>query len=322
MMMRKKGGVYQGILVFGKDEFSDLKPLYREETKMNSRKQIILAVSLIVALVLTGVAYAETTLEKCKRQGYVTVAFANEKPAAYADSHGKLTGRAVEVCRVVFTRIGIPEMQGMLTQWGSLIPSLLAKRVDAVTADMYIKPARCKKVAFSEPISKYGEALAVKKGNPKKLHSLEDIAANPQAKLAVISGGAVEYEYARAVGVPDDRILRVPDPTSGMAALQAGRVDAFCHPRQTIIDLVKVSKDPNLEVASPYTDPVIDGKVVVDYGATAFRQEDTAIREAFNRELKKFIASGEMTALYKEWGVGEEDVPEDHINTKDICAGK
>jgi polar amino acid transport system substrate-binding protein len=289
---------------------------------MSSGKQIILAVGLVMAIILSGIAHAETTLEKCQREGYITVAFANEKPAAYADTHGKLTGRAVEVSRVVFTRIGIAEMQGMLTQWGSLIPSLLAKRVDAITADMYIKPARCKKVSFSEPISKYGEGLAVKKGNPKKLHSLEDIAANPEAKLAVISGGAVEYQYARAVGVPDSRILRVPDPASGMAALQAGRVDAFCHPRQTIKDMVKTANDPNLEVASPYTDPVIDGKVVVDYGATAFRQEDTALKEAYNRELKKFIKSGEMAALYIKWKVGAEEVPEDHVNTKDICLGK
>lgn len=283
-------------------------------------------VFLIAAMVTFGLlvvhANAETTLEKCKRQGYVTVAFANEKPAAYLDTQGKLTGRAVEVNRVCFTRIGIPEMRGVLVQWGALIPSLLSKRVDAVTADMYIKPNRCKKVAFSEPISKYGEGLAVKKGNPLKLHSLEDIAANPKAKLAVISGGAVEYKYARAVGVPDSRILRVPDTGSGLAALQAGRVDAMCHPKQTIIDAVKTTNDPNLEVASPYTDPVINGKTVVDHGATAFRQEDNSLREAFNKELKKFIKSGEMAALYKEWGVGEEDVPKDDVTTKDICAGK
>ena len=33
-----------------------------------------------------------TTLEKVKKQGYVTVGFANEKPYAYTTTDGELTG--------------------------------------------------------------------------------------------------------------------------------------------------------------------------------------------------------------------------------------
>lgn len=84
----------------------------------------------------------ETTLEKAQREGYVTIGFANEKPYAYQTVEGELTGEAVEVARAVLENLGIGEMRGVLTEFGSLIPGLQAKRFDMVTAGMFITPDR------------------------------------------------------------------------------------------------------------------------------------------------------------------------------------
>lgn len=105
----------------------------------------------------------KTTLEKAREQGYVTVGFANEKPYAYATPDGKLTGEAVEVARAVLKNLGIHEMKGVLTEFGSLIPGLQAKQFDIITAGMYITPERAKEVVFADPEYSIGEALAVKK---------------------------------------------------------------------------------------------------------------------------------------------------------------
>lgn len=41
-----------------------------------------------------GTSPQETALDKARREGYVTVGFANEKPYAYATPDGQLTGEA------------------------------------------------------------------------------------------------------------------------------------------------------------------------------------------------------------------------------------
>ena len=102
---------------------------------------------LVLSLVAFGLAQSqsevfaqdeETTLERVQREGVVRVGFANENPYAYAELDGTLTGEAVEVARTVFERLGIPEMEGVLTEFGSLIPGLQAGRFDVITAGMYM----------------------------------------------------------------------------------------------------------------------------------------------------------------------------------------
>ncbi|WP_201035689.1 transporter substrate-binding domain-containing protein [Thermoanaerobacter sp. YS13] len=58
------------------------------------------------------------------------IGFANEKPYAYKDDNGQLTGEAVEIAKVIFERLGIKKIHGELTEFGSLISGLKAKRFD------------------------------------------------------------------------------------------------------------------------------------------------------------------------------------------------
>ena len=113
------------------------------------RRQTLLKVWLwgVMAVALTTLpaltATAETTLEKARQQGYIRVGFANEAPFGYATPDGKLTGEAPEVAKAVLTRMGIAEVDGVLTEFGSLIPGLKAGRFDIIAAGMFITPKRC-----------------------------------------------------------------------------------------------------------------------------------------------------------------------------------
>lgn len=255
-------------------------------------------------------AVSESTLEKASREGVVTVGFANEKPYAYATADGKLTGEAVEIARVVLKNMGINEMQGVLTEFGSLIPGLKAERFDMITAGMFITPARAKEVAFADPEYSIGEALAVKPGNPKGLRSYKDIAAQPDVKVAVM-GGAIENEYLLKSGVSRDQIVTVPDNPSAIAALESGRVDAITMTGPSLQALLDVAPDAKLERVMDFEQPVIDGKSVRGYGATAFRLEDEDFRQAFNLELKKLKESGELLKILQQFGFTEQELPGD-----------
>ncbi|GEC89234.1 ectoine/hydroxyectoine ABC transporter substrate-binding protein EhuB [Brevibacillus brevis] len=252
----------------------------------------------------------QDTLKKAKSQGFVTVGFANEKPYAYATPDGKLTGEAVEVARVILKRMGINEMNGVLTEFGSLIPGLKAKRFDIITAGMYITPKRAQEVAFANPEYSIGEALAVKKGNPLGLKSYKDIAAKPQAKVAVMSGG-IETEYLEKSGVKKEQMVLVPDQPSAIAALQAGRADAITMTGPSLQAMLESAKDDQLERVMDFVQPEIEGKSVRGYGAAAFRKEDEAFVKAYNEELQKLKESGELLEILKPFGFTEQELPGD-----------
>nr|WP_166238360.1 ectoine/hydroxyectoine ABC transporter substrate-binding protein EhuB [Paenibacillus turpanensis] len=250
------------------------------------------------------------TLKKAIEQGYIKVGFANEKPYAYKDKDGKLTGEAVEIARNILTKLGVKEMRGELTEFGSLIGGLKAKRFDMITAGMYINPERAKEVVFADPEYSIGEGLAVKKGNPKKLHSYEDIKKDSSVKIAVMAGAA-EEGYLKKNGVKEDQISIVPDQPSAIAALQSGRVDAITMTGPSLQAMLESAQDDNIERVMDFKQPVIDGKSVRGYGATAFRKEDQAFRDAFTEELNKMKKSGELLKIIQPFGFTEQELPGD-----------
>lgn len=258
----------------------------------------------------------ETTLERAQREGFVTVGFANEAPFAHATSSGQLTGEAVEVARAVLKRMGIEEMNGVLTEFGSLIPGLQANRFDMITAGMYITPPRCEQVAFADPEYSIGSGIAVKAGNPLNIHSYEDIVANPEATIAIM-GGSVEVGYFTAVGGSKDQIVIVPDQPSAVAALQAGRVDTITMTGLALQNILE-GVGPEVERVMDFTQPIIDGESVRGYGATAFRQNDTAFRDAFNKELQALKDSGELLEIISPFGFTEQELPGD-MTAKVLC---
>jgi polar amino acid transport system substrate-binding protein len=259
-----------------------------------------------------------TTLDRIRKRGVVRVGFANEAPYAYVDSQtGKLTGEAPEIARVILKRLGVNEVRGVLTEFGSLIPGLKANRFDIIAAGMYITPPRCEQIAFSNPTYGIGEAFVVRKGNPKNLHSYEDVAKNKNAILGVVTG-AIERDYAAKTGVPAARVKVLPDAPSALEAVAAGRIDAYGGTSLTVNDLLRKANNSNLMRAEPFTDPIIDGESVRGYGAFGFRLADKALQAAFNQELQQFIGSPEHLALVKKFGFTEKELPGD-VTAAELC---
>jgi polar amino acid transport system substrate-binding protein len=256
--------------------------------------------------------------EEALQEGVVRVGFANENPYAYQEADGTLTGEAVEVARAVLNNLGITEMEGVLTEFGSLIPGLQAGRFDIITAGMYVNPNRCEQILFADPEYKIGEALVVEAGNPLNLNSYEDIAANPDVTVGT-GAGYLEIDMMQTVGVSEDQIVTFPDDPSGMAGLQAGQIDAWTGTRPTLLKLVEVTGDPNFELAEPFEQPIIDGEPAINYGAAGFRYEDEDFRNAFNQELQKLKDSGELLDLIGQFeGFDAGALPGD-THAEDIC---
>lgn len=265
-----------------------------------------------------GEARAETTLEKARNAGYIRVGFPNQVPYAYATEKGKLTGADAELARMVVERMGIKEMDGVLTEFASLIPGLKAGRFDVVLA-MFVNPKRCAEIAFAEPIYGIGQALVVKQDNPKKIMSYDDLISRDDVTFAIMSG-AVQGIYAKKLNIPEARVKAFPDGPSAVAAVGTGRADAFGISSLSAQRLVEAAGDgAGVELVAGFADPVIDGKPARGYGAFGFRQADKDLLAAFNETLEGILGSPEHLATIKEFGFAEYNLPDK--KTADLCAG-
>ena len=281
---------------------------------MNIRSIRLLVFVAVAALL--GATLAQGTLERAREQGFVRVGFANEVPYAYANPDGTLTGEAVEVARVILERLGIPEMDGVLTQFGSLIPGLQANRFDIITAGMYVVPVRCEQVAFANPEYKIGEGLVVAEGNPMNITSYADIAANPDITVGT-GNGWFEYDFMVEVGVDEDQISIFPDASAGMAGIQAGRIDAFTGTSLTMRNAAE--RSDGVEFVEDFEQPDVEG--TPSYGAAAFREADQDFVDAYNAELAALKESGELAEIIGEFGFGPTEQPGD-VTAEELCSAE
>ncbi|KAA1183079.1 ectoine/hydroxyectoine ABC transporter substrate-binding protein EhuB [Rhizobium tropici] len=261
---------------------------------------------------------AAATLQQIKAQGYVRAATANEVPYGYMDADGKAKGIAPEVLEAVLAKMGLKDIQWSVTPFGSLIPGLKANRFDVVAAEQDILPARCQQVLFSEPNSSYGDNLLVAKGNPKNLHSYEDVKKNPAIKLAVVNGTS-HLAAAEGVGITEDQLVVIANNADAPATVSGGRADAYAATDSTVASLVK----GDLEAASPFTDPVVKGKTLRGFGGFAFQKDSGDFVAEFNKVLADFKKTDDYKKILKSYNVTDASIAASSTkSTADLCADK
>ncbi len=267
----------------------------RNSTIPTRSRRLLISCAALASIGFASITQADT-LEKIKDSSSVRIGYANETPFAYTALDGSVTGESPEIVRKVFERMQIDTIKPVLTEWGSLIPGLRAGRFDLIAAGMYITPERCKQVLFTDPHYRLLDTLLVAEGNPKNLRSYEDIAGNPDVKIAIMSG-TVNLGYARKAGIKDSQILQVPDTTSQLQAVRSGRADAAIGTQLTMRGLAQKAGDDVEAIDDFQDDPSRAG-----YGALAFRPQDEALRDAVNAELKKWLGSDEHLETIEPFG--------------------
>ncbi|MFT5643723.1 MAG: polar amino acid transport system substrate-binding protein [Janthinobacterium sp.] len=245
---------------------------------------------------------AETTLERVQRTGEIRIGYANETPFAYTKLDGEVTGESPEIARIIFKKIGVTKINAVLTEWGALIPGLLAGRFDVIAAGMYVTPERASQVLFTDPHYQLGDTLLVAKGNPNKLNSYADIAANDKIKLAIMAGTA-QYAYARDAGIPESRILQVPNPTAQLLSVRTKRAQAAVGTALTMKGLA-VKGGKRVEAIASFQDDASH----MGYGALAFRQQDADLRNAVNTELQAWLGSDEHLQTVAPFGFDKSNL--------------
>ncbi|MCU4746659.1 ectoine/hydroxyectoine ABC transporter substrate-binding protein EhuB [Streptomyces sp. JH002] len=251
-------------------------------------------------------------LERLRSRGSVKVGIASEPPFGYINKDGEPDGEAPAIAKVIFTRLGIDNVTPVPVEFGALIPGLKAQQFDVVSAGMYINPTRCAQVLFSDPDYLMLDSFIVPAGNPHNIQRYEDIA---EQNLVLATGTAyAEIDYALAAGIPDSRLLILPDQVAGLDAVVQGRAAAFAGTNVTVTGVVENS--PRAEATEPFQ-PYVNGEPAYGAGGFAFRRSEKNFRDAFNVELHKLKDSGELLDIVSPFGFTEAEMTD--LTAEELC---
>ncbi|HRQ09911.1 MAG: ectoine/hydroxyectoine ABC transporter substrate-binding protein EhuB [Trueperaceae bacterium] len=272
---------------------------------------------IVGMLAMLGFGFAQSTVDDYKANG-ITIATANEIPYGWV-ADGKAQGIAPDVATAVLDSMGITNIKWTVTDFGSLIPGLLAGRFDLVAASQAVLPARCEQVAFSKINSSYGEGFLVAAGNPKNIHSYDDFVKDSSLKLGIVSG-ADQLEFAQAYGLKENQIVPLNANADAPSALTAGRIDAYAATGLTVAGLA--DGNDRVEAAADFVDPVVDGEEVRSFGAFTFSKKNQDFLDAFNEALAAYQKTPEYRTTLESYGLTDHDVDAAlAASTQDLCAG-
>ncbi|MEU6646092.1 ectoine/hydroxyectoine ABC transporter substrate-binding protein EhuB [Saccharomonospora sp. NPDC046836] len=258
-------------------------------------------------------------LGRARQTGSIRAGFDNQAPWGFVDDNNAVTGGVVELTRKGLTDLGIPAMEGIVTPFESLIPGLQARRFDLITGGMGIVTKRCDQILFTDPFILARESFVMKKDARYKVSTYEDVAENPDMKLAVDPTG-IERTYATALGVKEDQLVLAGGLAEMIAAVKGGRADALSVSSTSINTILSNPQNGDL-IASEGITPVIDGKPQLGGVGIGFRKEDRPLRDAFNEQIKKYMQNGETARIMGPFGFSPSDIEAAAGHTSsELCA--
>lgn len=271
----------------------------------HSKMQLMLR-SLTVAaatVVITGITVqpgeAQGKLEELRAKGVARIAIGNEPPYSQILPDGRVTGAAPEVTIAVLKKMGIENVEAVVSEYGAMIPGLQADRFDLVAAGLFMKPERCQGALFSQPDVCGAEGLLVQSGNPLAITGHADIAANPDLKLGVC-GGCVAEKYAADAGVKRSQIVVVPDVPSALKMVQDGRIQAYSNTALGLYDIINKTSATDVEVVAPAANTPIA------CAGAVFARSEVEFRDAYDAALQEMKESGEFDAILAKYGFPSE----------------
>jgi polar amino acid transport system substrate-binding protein len=215
----------------------------------------------------------------------VTMAILDEPPFCWLGEDGP-TGADVDVATTMLYRIGVDEVEFVQVEFAELIPGLVDGRWQLNTG-LIITEERRRLVRFTRPIWTVPDGLIVSRD--RRFKSYVDIAADPTARLAVVTG-QVQGDSARAAGIPEERILTFDTQQETVRAVQDGQAEAAA---STAVG--------NRAILQRFS----KGLVAVDLAAGAdgafSAGEDLA--ERLDRALAKYLGTPEHRAVMTRYGI-------------------
>ena len=142
---------------------------------MNSNKLLTFVRLLIsLSIIFAGSSvFAETTFEKIKRTGKVTVGTEAAFPPFEFVEDGKIVGYGKDILDYIVADMKV-ELNQLDLPWQGILPGVLAGKFDFVATSVSIRAERAKKYAFTVPIAE-GTNWVMKRSGDASINSPDDL---------------------------------------------------------------------------------------------------------------------------------------------------
>ncbi|KAF1066928.1 MAG: L-cystine-binding protein FliY [Pseudomonas citronellolis] len=217
-------------------------------------------------------------------------------PMGFYAPDQKLTGVTVDLGEAIAKRLGDKKIEWRVTPFSGLIPALLAHQCDMLVDQLFDKPER-REVIDMVNYMYSSQAVVVGKGNPKGIHTLDDLSGK---KVAVLNGSTIRtlldahnQELAKA-GKPPMKVVIYNTDTDAFQALRIQQADAYGTTVETAGYYQGMAPDL-FEVGVPAFARILTG--------LGIRKDDAQMSAAVQQIIKDMQADGSYQALLAKWHI-------------------
>lgn len=255
----------------------------------------LLAAGITLTTVSSGIAYAETTLERIKRTKKLTVGTETSyRPFEYIDN-GKIVGYGPDILKQVVKALDV-ELVQLDVPWQGILPGVLAGKFDFVATAVGVNEERAKRYAFTTPIADASPYAGKRKGDSMK--TVQDL--NGKVVGTLLAGSTEPVARAlndqlKAEGGEGFELKLYTAFTDTHVALANGEIDCCIEPLPTLALLVKERSDI-FELMAPV-------KAGTKYAFTGWvtRPEDTDLRDFISGVITEMKKDGSLGELQEKW---------------------
>ena len=216
------------------------------------------------------------SFKRVLREGIV-IGIADDYPFTYQDNKTKeMDGLDVRIFRQITALLGIQKVSWQIVQFDAMIPGLVSKRWDVAADNIHENPKRLAVIDFTSPAYWYGSSLAVRKGNPRNIHSSADLAGKV---VGVIRGSYYHDLLSKRHDFKELKIYTTND--AEFADLVAGRIDVTQEDDIKVGLFIKQHPSAPIEFASGYQ-PSLQEYGYARYG---IRKDDIDLNHAISRAI-------------------------------------
>jgi polar amino acid transport system substrate-binding protein len=214
-----------------------------------------------------------------------------------ADDGTTAQGSDVDIANEIGKRFGVTtEIDN--TAFDGLVAALKASKCDLIISGMNDTADRQKEVDFVDYL-KVGQGLLVPVGNPKGIHTLDDLSGKAVAvQLGTTNKDALDAANTAltAAGKPAMEIQTFEKDTDAFQQLALGRVDAFSTDSPVVAYYnAKPENKGKFEIGGTPIDPISIG--------IAVRKDDTALKTAVQAAIDAMYADGSLKTITDKWGM-------------------
>jgi octopine/nopaline transport system substrate-binding protein len=233
-------------------------------------------------------------------------------PWNFVNSAGKLEGFELDLGAELCKRAKF-DCEFMAQDWDGIIPSLTAKKYDAIMAGMNITPKRMETISFTSPYAGGPHGfMALKTSSLAKMpggdyNLTKDLAGAEKAiaelkpllkgKVIGVQGSTTNSAWAEKYFKDVAEVREYKTTEQHDLDLASGRVDVLVAAHSAFKATMDTPTGKDMTIVGPGFAGGMLGLGV----AMGLRKEDTELKEAFDAAIKSAVADGTIKTLTEKW---------------------